>query len=356
MPLDIVNNGDAGLVARDKINAAIGAINGGLLTGATGPQGNTGLQGQIGATGATGADGVFVAGLLVYQTGSINGGSFSGAPLVYTASFIGTFTASYNVTIDSNDQRFWTISSKTSSGFIISSNGVGSIDNPVNWSAIETGNTTLGAFIGSQGPQGIQGDTGADGVQGIQGIQGNTGSQGATGSQGTNNEQYSYLITKVTTSTSSLTTASDLSFPIEAGRLYDYKYKISWSQDGRYTGGDNFDAPNFNFAVHCETLGTMSGIFTGVDSLGNSIGSFPFYQSSAYLAGTQSSYNYTWQTNQVQSVVSGFVVIEGILIPENDSVLDFRFSCGYNNQLGNQHTYGVVTLEPSSFGILKTIR
>jgi len=102
----------------------------------------------------------------------------------------------------------------------------------------------------------------------------------------------------------------------------------------------------------------MSGIFHGVDSTGNYINRFPFFQSSSYLTGTHSSYNYhlafdSETDSQANRIVSGFFIIEGILVPETDSFLTFNFSTGYNTI--SLHPYGMVTIEANSFGILKTI-
>jgi hypothetical protein len=307
-------------------------------TGATGPIGPTGNDGPIGPTGA---DGIFSAGTLMYQTGIVDNNLFSGTPLIYGASFIGTFTSSYNVIIDSQDARFWTISDKTNNGFTINTNGNDPLTQPVNWTAIETGDNTIGAFIGAIGPVGA---TGATGIQGIAGVTGATGIS----------EQYAYLTNSTTSSSHTLDSLGDLSFNVEAGRIYDYKFKIYWSQDGTYIDSNTYGAPNINFAVWCETSGTMSGMFTGVDSDGNAISNFPFYQPSAYLGGTNSSYNYKWGNSQTTNIVNGFFIIEGILIPENDSIIDFRFACGDSGS--PTHSYGPVTIDANSFAILKIIK
>jgi len=153
MSLNIVNNGDSGLVARQKINAVITSINSGGLTGPsgpigpTGPVGATGPIGPAGATGLNGATGSFDGDILLYQTGSVSGSLFSETPLIYNVLFNGSFTASYNVSIDNDiDPRIWTITNKTISGFTINSNSSTIINGNVNWTAIETGNSTLGAF------------------------------------------------------------------------------------------------------------------------------------------------------------------------------------------------------------------
>jgi hypothetical protein len=347
-------------VALETGNKIIGAF-----IGPTGPQGQTGVIGMTGATGATGpqgpvgSNGVFNAGLLMYQSGVVSGSSFSGTPLVYTASFIGSFTSSYNVMIESADQRFWTISDKTTGGFLINSNGVGSLGT-VSWTAIETGNTTVGAFIGSQGPIGIQGATGVQGIQGATGTPGTNGIDGATGSQGIQGatgpqgiqgatgpqggESYTYNTISVSATSSIFKTVSGLSFSVAGGGLYAYKFTVYWSViDG---------PPNITFGVWCETSGTMSGMFTGADSAGNLVGVFPFHLSSAYLGTTQSSYTYVNSNNYtpLPSGINGFTIIEGVCIPDTSSTLDFVFS---NQDMINQST---VTIQSNSIGVLKKIR
>lgn len=386
MLLTLLNNNDSGATARGKINAAITAIN----------SGNLGSTGPAGPQGPTGASGIFSAGTLMYQSGIIDGASFSGTQLIYTASFIGSFTSSYNVMIESTDQRVWTISNKTSTEFVINSNDITSISSSVSWTAIETGSKVIGAFIGATGPQGIgatgldglDGATGATGPQGEIGVTGATGPQGeigATGPQGATGpyaigidgidgatgatgpqgetgatgpqgpigatgpqggEAYTYNITSTSTNGTSLIKADGLSFSVLGGGLYSYKFTVYWTQDGN--GGTS---PDIKFGVICGSNGTMSGIFTGVDSSGNVVGSFPFNLLSGYLGGTQSSYTYEG-VNQSESIVTGFTIIEGVCIPDVDSTLDFVFASGdYNGG-----SAGPVTIHANSIGVLKTIR
>jgi hypothetical protein len=390
MLLTLLNNNDSGATARGKINAAITTINSGTL-GSTGP---------AGPRGATGPEAVFTGGMLMYQSGIIDGMSFSGAPLIYTASFIGSFTSSYNVMIESTDQRLWTISNKTSTEFVINSNDITSITYSINWTAIETGSKVIGAFVGATGPQGI-GATGLNGIDGINGVTGATGPQGeigatgstgpqgeigATGPQGATGpyavgidgingatgatgpqgetgatgpqgpigatgpqggEGYTYNITSTSTSGTTLIKANGLSFSVLGGGLYSYKFTVYWTQDGTNGG----TSPDIKFGVQCGSNGTMSGIFTGVDSSGNVVGSFPFSLLSGYLGGTQSSYTYEG-TNQMEAIVTGFTIIEGVCISDNDSTLDFVFASGDFNG----GSAGNVTIHANSIGVLKTIR
>lgn len=145
--------------------------------------GPTGPTGPSGTTGSTGPAGTYSYGLLMYQSGSVNGASFSGVSLSYNVNFIGSFVPNYNINIDSEEARFWTISNKTTSGFTIDSNSILSFTNSVNWAAIETSPTVIGAFVGATGPAGTSGMTGATGSSGI-GITGPSGATGATGATG----------------------------------------------------------------------------------------------------------------------------------------------------------------------------
>lgn len=130
------------LVLENTISGTF-AVSGSILgaTGATGPQ------------GATGATGTFQGDVIMFQTGEVLSASFSGSPLIYDVSFIGTFTASYVVNIDSIDPRDFTISNKSGSGFRINTNSSTALTQPVEWMAIETSNNVIGAFVGAQGPE-----------------------------------------------------------------------------------------------------------------------------------------------------------------------------------------------------------
>lgn len=153
------------------------------VNGETGP---TGPQGDIGPTGPQGATGG-VENQFLYQSSVVPGASFSGTPLYYDVTFVGSFTSSYTINLDSEAVRDWSISNKTSTGFRINSNSTTTFTHSVYWNAMETSDLTLGAFVGAQGPQGeqgIQGPTGPTGSAGSQGIQGPTGSTGAQGPQG----------------------------------------------------------------------------------------------------------------------------------------------------------------------------
>jgi hypothetical protein len=97
----------------------------------------------------------------MYQSGSVDGSSFIGSPLYYDVTF------SYNVNVDSIIPRDWSISNKTSTGFRINSNSSASFTHSVDWSALESSNTTIGAFIGPTGPQGPAGPQGPTGPQSL---------------------------------------------------------------------------------------------------------------------------------------------------------------------------------------------
>jgi hypothetical protein len=170
--------------------------------GVTGPQGDPGVMGPIGpdgptgATGAKGDPGTASVDLgFMYQSGEISALSFTGSPLYYDVIFVGTFTASYVVNVDSEDPRDWTTSDKTITGFRLHSNSTSALTATVSWNAIEQDNKILGAFIGAVGPQGPIGPTGADstvvgptgpeGPIGPTGPQGDQGIQGPTGATGT---------------------------------------------------------------------------------------------------------------------------------------------------------------------------
>jgi hypothetical protein len=184
---------------------ATGATGAGV-TGATGPQGEigptgatgadstvpgpigpTGPQGLQGPTGATGADstvpgpigptgGVDLA--FMYQAGEVASTSFTGSPLYSDVTFVGIFTQSYVVNVESLDPRDWTVTDKTTTGFRLNSNSSSPLTATVSWNALEVDNKTLGAFIGAQGPQGATGPTGPQGIQGATGPQGDIGPQG----------------------------------------------------------------------------------------------------------------------------------------------------------------------------------
>lgn len=164
-------------------------------TGATGPQG---IQGPIGATGSdasmigptgatgpqgpVGATGTFVGGGYMFQSNSVNGGSFSGTPLYFDVTFVGTFTSSYVVVLESEEPRDWTISNKSISGFRINSNSITAFTNSVYWQATEQNTNSLGVLVGAQGPAGVVGADGPTGPQGATGadstVAGPTGPQG----------------------------------------------------------------------------------------------------------------------------------------------------------------------------------
>jgi len=88
----------------------------------------------------------------MYQSGEVSSSSFTGTPLYSDVSFVGTFTQSYVVNVESSDPRDWTVTDKTTSGFRLNSNSSSPLTATVSWNAIEQDNKTLGAFIGAQGP------------------------------------------------------------------------------------------------------------------------------------------------------------------------------------------------------------
>ncbi len=148
----------------------------GSILGPTGAQGPQGIQGPTGAQGIQGATGGVEAQFL-YQSGEIVGASFSGSPTLYAdIAFVGSFTASYTVNLESAEPRDWTVEAKTSTGFRIKSNSSTSFTHSVYWNALENSSTTYGAFVGAQGPAG---STGAQGIQGATGATGSTGAQGS---------------------------------------------------------------------------------------------------------------------------------------------------------------------------------
>jgi len=108
------------------------------------------LAGAPGPTGSTGS--VDLA--FMYQSGDVATTSFTGIPLYADVNFIGTFTQSYVVNVESLDPRDWTVTNKTTSGFRLNSNSTSPLTATVSWNAIEQSNNTLGAFVGAQGPTG----------------------------------------------------------------------------------------------------------------------------------------------------------------------------------------------------------
>jgi len=137
-------------------------------TGPTGPQGIQGPTGPQGIQGPTG--GVDLA--FMYQAGEVASTSFTGTPLYSDVTFVGIFTQSYIVNVESLDPRDWTVTNKTTTGFRLNSNSSSPLTATVSWNALEVDNKTLGAFVGAQGP------LGPTGPQGIQGPLGPTGPQG----------------------------------------------------------------------------------------------------------------------------------------------------------------------------------
>jgi hypothetical protein len=127
-------------------------------------------EGTIFVNGITfSGGGSFSGDTLMYQSGEVVSASFSGTPLIYDVNFIGTFTSSYVVSVESEDPRDWTVSNKTSTGFRLNSNSSTSLSNNVYWTAIEEGNKTIGAFVGADGATGSTGSTGSNGLNGVDG-------------------------------------------------------------------------------------------------------------------------------------------------------------------------------------------
>ena len=105
------------------------------IPGVTGPQGPIGLTGATGATGPTGPTGP--AGTsYTGKSGSVASGSFSGTPLVYTVSFATPMAdTNYAIGLSAFDQRIFTWSSKTVSGFTIEANSDTALSGDVDWTA-----------------------------------------------------------------------------------------------------------------------------------------------------------------------------------------------------------------------------
>ncbi len=170
---NLISTAALGITGATGPQGATGANGTNGVDGATGPQGATGAAGQdasmIGPTGATGpmgATGTFVGGGYMFQSNSVNGASFSGTPLYADVLFVGTFTSSYVVVVESEEPRDWTISNKTISGFRINSNSTTGFTNSVYWQATEQNTNSLGVLVGAQGVAGPEGPTGPLGATG----------------------------------------------------------------------------------------------------------------------------------------------------------------------------------------------
>ena len=99
-----------------------------------------------------------------YQSGEINGASFSGTPLSYNVSFMGSFTQSYNVFIDSPVPRSWYIENEELGGFTLNSNSSTSFTYSVKWSAIEANTATIGSMLVAPDKWGTFTPTYTDGI------------------------------------------------------------------------------------------------------------------------------------------------------------------------------------------------
>ena len=156
----IGNTGPTGSTGNTGATGPTGSTGPTGATGATGPAGQdasmvgptgpTGPAGADGATGPAGATGAAWSGIPIRMwVGTVIAGSFSGAPRTYTVS--GSFTASYQVNVESEDIRDWSISNKSATGFTINSNSNVALSATVSWVALETSTTTFNAIIGSNG-------------------------------------------------------------------------------------------------------------------------------------------------------------------------------------------------------------
>ncbi len=170
--------GNQGDIGSQGVQGSIGQ------QGVQGVQGVTGSQGPQGFQGTTGT---FTASMTFQmRNGTFSGLSMSGSTsLTYSVTFLQPITTNYVVSIDNDTPRDWSVTTKTSNGFILDSNSTDTISSTIYWSATELISGTFGAVgaQGVQGPQGFQG-SGVQGAQGSIGPQGFQGNQGSVGSQG----------------------------------------------------------------------------------------------------------------------------------------------------------------------------
>lgn len=95
-----------------------------------------GIQGPAGQDGSGG-------GSTTKKAGNILNSAFSGSPLKYSVVFSTAYSnTNYTISITGADARFWTIESKTVSGFIINSNATDALTGSVSWFTTPTGETT----------------------------------------------------------------------------------------------------------------------------------------------------------------------------------------------------------------------
>jgi hypothetical protein len=98
-------------------------------------QGQTGVQGYTGYQGVTGTG----TGLKI-KAGVVAAASFAGNPKEYTVTFVNAMpSSSYAIVITGQDERSWSYTSRTASGFIINANANAALTNDVSWTAISTG-------------------------------------------------------------------------------------------------------------------------------------------------------------------------------------------------------------------------
>ena len=157
-----------------------------------GPTGPTGPQGDTGPTGS------YSGYTFEMQAGTFSASSMSGTPKSYNVIFSASFsTAQYIVDIESDSPRDWTVTGKSTSGFIVESNSSTDITDVIWWRATELSSGLVGVVVGATGPQGptgpqgatgaastVAGPTGPTGPAGTIGIDGATGPAGATGATG----------------------------------------------------------------------------------------------------------------------------------------------------------------------------
>jgi hypothetical protein len=83
------------------------------------------------------------AGSLLYKSGTIAAGSFTGTPRTSAVTFTTAFpSTNYTITVTGSDARQWSFSSKATSGFTINSNANGALSANVDWQAIAIGEST----------------------------------------------------------------------------------------------------------------------------------------------------------------------------------------------------------------------
>lgn len=79
---------------------------------------------------------------LLYKSGTVSSGSFSGSPLKATVTFASPFgSTAYSITITGIDSRAWSYESKLAGSFVINANAAAALTGEVSWQAIASGET-----------------------------------------------------------------------------------------------------------------------------------------------------------------------------------------------------------------------